>query len=267
MDGACISSDGTARRTCSASRSLRSSSACKSWPASTTRTTSPARPKSSVTCSVRSAPGVTDRNRSSVGLTRSVGINQADAAVSSPAATSTGTRCRLTADASAGSSNERRSTLRGGRGGRARSAAGTINSVNTPHTSMPAPISSPSCCRLGKSTTSRPRNVAAVVHMPSSMLAAGPPKRANRGVWLEPCRDRLAIGDIHQDHAIDAEAEHHRRGAGGRGRERDAGQPQQADRDQERHRGRYRHRPSAARDCGRRDTAAAASWRATRRRS
>ena len=46
-------------------------------------------------------------------------------------------------------------------------------SVAMPQTNMLAPISRPSCSRLGKSTTSNPRNVAAVVHIPSTMLAAG----------------------------------------------------------------------------------------------
>ena len=45
---------------------------------------------------------------------------------------------------------------------------------------------SPSCSRLGKSTTSNPRNVAAVVHIPSSMLAAGAEIAANGG--LRRCR-------------------------------------------------------------------------------
>ena len=191
--------------------------------------TSSGRAKAFVTFSSSLAPAVTDRKRSSVGFTRSVVAKYPLTTVTIAADSSTVRRCRWTNRASAGSRSARTRVCCT----RDESDAGTMSSVSTPHTIMLNPINSPSCSRLGKSTTTSPRNVAAVVHMPSSMLEDGPAKAADRVVGRLSLGQRQPVRDVEQHDAVHAETEEHRRRTGRGCRQRRAGKSEEAEHDQQ----------------------------------
>ena len=121
-------------------------------------------------------------------------------------------------------------------GGRAGIAAGTSTSVAMPQMNILAPISSPSCSRLGKSTTSIPRNVAAVVHIPSSMLAAGDAMARIAAEASRCCSSARRCVTYSRTTPSTPKPEQHRRRASGGSRQRRAGVAEDTKDDDERQR-------------------------------